>query len=127
MRVKILFSEPTLTLSNLTTLLENVDWDVVGRGLSIPLSKLNMIQHQHHKSRACWDLYLNVVPFPCWKRVAWALYYCGYLEELEIVQKKYLKGESALLSSKLVFIGCYGDHCTCLTAMIVLASCIIDL
>ncbi len=99
MRVKILFSEPTLTLSNLTTLLENVDWDNVGRALWIPPSKLDMIQQQHHKSKcrqACWELYLNEVPFPSWKTVAEALYLKGYLEELEIVQKKYLKGESVL-------------------------------
>ncbi len=124
MRVKLLFSEPTLTLSNLTTLLENVDWDDVGRYLWIPLSKRDMIPQQHHESQcrqACWELYLNEVPFPNWKKVAMALYYHGYLEELEIVQRKYLKGESALLSSKLVSVGCYGDHCTCLTAVIVLA------
>ncbi len=130
MRVKILFSEPTLTLSNLTALLENVDWYHVGTNLWIPRSKRNMIQQQHHESQcrqACWELYLNEAPFPSWKRVAEALYLRGYLEELEIVQKKYLKGESVLLSSKLVSIGCYGDHCTCLTAMIVLAFCTIDL
>ncbi len=124
MRVKLLFSEPTLTLSNLTTLLENVNWFDVGLNLWIPYSKLSMIREQHHKSQcrqACWELYLNEVPFPCWKRVAVALYYRGHLEELEIVQRKYLKGESALLSSRLVSVGCYGDHCTCLTAVIVLA------
>ncbi len=130
MRVKILFSEPTLTLSNLTALLENVDWYDVGDYLWIPGSKLNMIRQQHHESQcrqACWELYLNEAPFPCWKRVAMALYYSGQLEELEIVQKKYLKGESALLRSKLVSIGCYGDYCTCLITVIVLASCTIDL
>ena len=100
MSIKILFSDPTLTLSNLTTLLENVDWNDVGSGLWIPRSKRNMIQQQHHGSQcrqACWEFYLNEAPFPCWKRVAHALYLGNrrYLEELEIVQKKYLKGESA--------------------------------
>ncbi len=130
MRIQILFSEPTLTLSNLTTLLEKIDWDDVGVNLWIPPSKRDMIRQQYHKSQcrqACWELYLNEAPFPSWKRVAEALYLGGYLEELEIVQKKYLKGESVLLSSKLVSIVCYGDHCTCLTAMIVLAFCTIDL
>lgn len=100
MRVKILFSEPTLTLFNLTTLLENVDWYDVGNYLWIPLSKRTMIRQQHHHEsqcrQACWEFYLNEAPFPCWKRVATALYNYGYLEELEIVQKKYLKGESAI-------------------------------
>ena len=117
-----------MTLSNLTTLLENVDWYNFGGGLWIPLSKLKMTRQQYHKSQyrqSCWELYLNEAPFPCWKRVAAALYYRGHLEELEIVHRKYLKGESAVLSSKLVSAGCYGGHCTCLTATIVLASCTI--
>ena len=40
---------------------------------------------------------MNEAPFPCWKGVALALYLNGDIEELEIVQKKYLKGESATL------------------------------
>ena len=93
-----LFSEPTLTLFNLTTLLKNVKWYDVGGDLWIPTSKLDMIRQQHHESQcslACWELYLNEAPFPCWKRVAWALYHHGYIEELKIVQKNYIKRESA--------------------------------
>ena len=81
-------------------MLENVDWYNVGSGLWIPESKLIMIEQQHHesqRSQACWELYLNEAPFPYWKGVAWALYLNEDLEELEIVQKKYLKGESATL------------------------------
>ena len=119
----ILCLDPTLTLSNLTTLLENVAWDDMGHVLWIPASKLNMIQQQHHESQsqcrqAFLELYLNEAPFPCWKRVAKALYLYGHLEELEIVQKKYLKGASAIPSSQQMSVGCYGDHCPFLTALI---------
>ena len=64
--------------------------------MHIPTSKLNMIEQQyssfHQRSRACWELYLTDHPYPTWKGVAYALYKGGHIEELEVVQKKYLKG-----------------------------------
>ena len=99
----VFFLEPSLSLTNLTTLLENVNvressqWWNIGYCLNIPESKLNAIQHQHsspdQRSHACWDLYVSEYPSPSWKEVAYALYMVDYLEELEVVQKKYLKGE----------------------------------
>ena len=99
----VLFLEPSLSLTNLTTLLENVNvgyskrWRWIGDYLNIPQSKLNAIEGQlsspDQRSRACWDLYVSEHPSPSWKGVAYALYRVGCLEELEVVQKKYLKGE----------------------------------
>ena len=51
--------------------------------------------------RRCWEVYLSDHPAPSWKHVAEALYRPNFdrqecLEELEVVQKKYLRGESAV-------------------------------
>ena len=55
-----------------------------------------MIEQQHssdhQRNRACWEVYLTDHPYPTWKGVARALYRVGHIEELEVVQKKYLKG-----------------------------------
>ena len=65
--------------------------------IDIPKSKLDAIDRQHsshdQRSRACWDLYITDHPSPSWKMVAYALYMIDHLKELEVVQKKYLKGE----------------------------------
>ena len=99
-----LFSlEPSLSLTNLTTLMENVNgrlsynWRLIAVDLYIPRSKRDAIEGEHsspdQRSRACWDLYITGHPSPSWKGVAFALYARDCLEELEVVQKKYLKGE----------------------------------
>ena len=96
----LFFLEPSLSLTNLTTLMENVDdskvWGSIGFFLNIPLSKLDAIEGQHSSpdqhSRACSDLYITGHPSPSSKGVAYALYLGDHLEELEVVQKKYLKG-----------------------------------
>ena len=98
-----IFLEPSLSLTNLTTLLENVNdrsivlWWNIGFYLHIPQSKRQAIEHQYsspyQRSHACWDLYITGHPSPSWKRVAYAFYLEDCLEELEVVQKKYLKGE----------------------------------
>ena len=99
----VFFLDPSLSLTNLTILLENINvvfswrWRNIGNWLSISESKLDAIEGQHsspdQRSRACWDLYVSDHPSPSWKRVAYALYTQDRLEELEVVQKKYLKGE----------------------------------
>ena len=66
--------------------------------MSVPKSKLDEIKRQHSDdaqrcSSACWELYLKDHPSPTWQLVAYALYQMGYVEELEVVLKKYLKGE----------------------------------
>ena len=93
------FSEPTLTLQNLTTLLESVedDWYLIGLYLNIPWSKRDRIKREHssdrQRSQACWSAYITESPQRSWKEVSYALYWQGHINELEIVQKKYLKGE----------------------------------
>ena len=66
--------------------------------MNIPESKRDEIRSQHSGdaqrcSRACWELYLKDHPSPRWQLVAYALYILDHLEELEVVLKKYLKGE----------------------------------
>ena len=95
--------EPSLSLTNLATLLENVNtrsslnWWYIGIDLHISKAKLDAIERQqtspHQCSRACWSLYVTDHPSPSWNGVAHALYENDCLEELEVVQKKYLKGE----------------------------------
>ena len=92
--------EPSLSLTHLTTLLSDRNcrqWRNIGIWLNIPKSKRDAIDGQHSSpdqhSRACWDLYITEHPSPSWKGVAYALYREDCLEELEVVQKKYLKGE----------------------------------
>ena len=75
----------------------SMEWWNIGIWLNIPRSKLHAIEGQHsspdQRSRACWDLYITGHPSPSWKGVAYALYQGDRLEELQVVQKKYLKGE----------------------------------
>ena len=66
--------------------------------MNIPVSKRDEIRSQHFGndqrcSRACWELYLKDYPSPIWQLVAYALYQTNHPEELEVVLKKYLKGE----------------------------------
>ena len=94
--------DPTLTLPNLTTLLENVDWYDVGQRMDIPDATLDMIRDSggddSQRRQKCWEVYLSEHPSPSWKQVADALYIWSFwggtdcLKELEVVQKKYLKG-----------------------------------
>ena len=102
----LLLLDPTLTLPNLTPLLEKVDWNDVGLRMDIPQATRDMILYsdgddsQHR--RRCWEVYLNEYPAPSWKHVAEALYIPrlggkDYLEELQVVRTKYLRGESAVV------------------------------
>ena len=107
--------DPTFTLPNLTALLENVDWDLIGRYyLDIPDATLDTIRSSGGDDsqcrRKCWKVYLNEHPAPSWKHVANALYRESYLynknrlKELEVVQKKYLKGERVVMIVTCVII-----------------------
>ena len=79
------------------------DWDDIGWRMNIPFSKRREIGIQHSYdaqrcSRACWELYLKEHPFPTWQLVAYALYnMTDYLEELEVILKKWLKGERTMI------------------------------
>ena len=95
------FSEPTLTLPNLNTLLDSVseDWYNMGVWMDIPPSKRNMIKEQHSSklqcSRESGQIYLTYHPSPMWLQVTTALYHLGHIEELQVVQRNYLKGKWA--------------------------------
>ena len=57
----------------------------------------------------CWEVYLSEHPSPSWKQVADALYIQSssgieYLKELEVVQKKYLKGGCAVIITCLLYV-----------------------
>ena len=90
------YLEPTLNLCNLTALLENVNWELIGPRIDIPHSKCTEIKRQCSSDsqckQECWKLYLEDHPSPRWKQVAQALYRFNYLDELEIVQNNYLRG-----------------------------------
>lgn len=89
-------TDPTLTVANLSTVLEDVDCNLLWKFLQISMPRLLSIRQQHKseakRRQACWELFLNEHPSPSWKHVAMALYQSGYLNSLEVVQKKYLKG-----------------------------------
>ena len=102
----LLLLDPTLTLPNLTPLLEKIDWVDVGWTMDIPKATVDMFRFRggddsQHRRR-CWEIYLNEHPAPSWKHIAEMLYRASCrgkecLEELEVVQKKYLRGESAVV------------------------------
>ena len=101
----LLLLDPTLTLPNLTPLLERISWNRVWWGMDIPGATVSTIRYSggddsQHRRRCC-EVYLSDHPAPSWKQVADALYASGIdgqecNEELEVIQKKYLRGESAV-------------------------------
>ena len=92
-------TESTLTLDNLTSLLDGVveDLDRVASWLHIPLSKHRELEQQYgwkQRPRAYSTYFITKHPSPSWILVANALWKSGELGALEVVQKLYLKGES---------------------------------
>ena len=95
--------DPTLTLANLTPLLERIRWDSVWWRMDIPKVTVRTIcssgGDDSQCRQSCWEVYLSDHPALSWKQVANALYIPDYfdeqefLKELEVVQKKYLRGE----------------------------------
>ena len=72
----------------------------MGLCIDIPYEKLGMIRQQYASGddesqcrQKCWELYLTEHPSPSWKQVAEALYHMDQLQKLDVVQKRYLKGE----------------------------------
>ena len=94
--------DPTLTLPNLTPLLEKMNWDDVSSEMDIPKATVDMIRSSggtnSQRRQRCCEVYLKENPAASWKDVADILYdqtFAGMcIEELEVVQKKYLRGES---------------------------------
>ena len=95
-------TDPSLTLTNLTQLLEDVrDLVIVPYDLDIPDSVRNSIYTQQssesERRKACWEWYLNNHPCPSWHHIANALYMSEEHGVLEVLKSRYLKGESGSL------------------------------
>ena len=96
-------TDPSLNLTNLTKLLEDVkDWNFVRGGLAIPYSVYDSISEQHssmsQRKEACWEWYLNNHPSPSWRYIAYIL--CVFMEHevLEVLKSQYLKGGLHIVS-----------------------------
>ena len=95
-------TDPSLTLTNLTQLLEDVG-NLIGVSdyLDIPGSVYNSIPTQQssvsERRKACWEWYLNNHPCPSWHHIANALYMSEEHGVLEVLKSRYLKGESGSL------------------------------
>ena len=91
-------TEPTLTVDNLTAVLNSVQMnrDSVLLSLHIPRSKQRQFQ-QHYDSGQVNTAYADYIidhhPSPSWTTVGNALWYWKAAGALEMVQKLYLKGE----------------------------------
>ena len=95
-------TDPSLTLTNLTQLLEDVgDLEYVAWYLDIPISVYNRIKAQESSEsecrKACWEWYLNNHPCPSWHHIANALYMRKEHGMLEVLKSRYLKGECGSL------------------------------
>ena len=94
-------TDPSLTLTNLTQLLEGVDLFYVSYYLDIPDSVYSRIKAQESSEsecrKACWEWYLNNHPCPSWRHIANALYMDKEDGVLEVLKSRYLKGESGSL------------------------------
>lgn len=92
-----LYTEPTLMLDSLTSILEDVrNMDGVSRWLQIAEFKILEIKQQCGSVSQCKRTYsvywLTHHPAPSWKVVAIALWSSGEHGALEVLQSMYLKG-----------------------------------
>ena len=95
-------TDPSLTLTNLTQLLEDVrNLEQVILYLDVSLSVRNSIYTQQssvsERKKAYWEWYLNNHPCPSWRHIANALYMNKEHGVLEVLKSRYLKGESGSL------------------------------
>ena len=90
-------TDPSLTLANLTQLLQDAGGGV-GRILQIPDSARDIIKSRHssqsERVKAFGEWYLNNHPCPSWRHVAHRLYVWNEHGVLEVLKSRYLKGES---------------------------------
>ena len=101
MHVHVHHTELTLTVDNLTSLLEGVNNLDGALGMTlflhIPDSKRSEIQEQYssisQRRQEYCRYWLTQHPSPSWLVVANALYMTGEHGALEVLQKLYLKGE----------------------------------
>ena len=95
-------TDPSLTLTNLTQLLEDVRYLYdVSSYLDIPISVYSRIKAQQSSEsecmKACWEWYLNNHPCPSWRHIANVLYMRDEHGVLEVLKSRYLKGECGSL------------------------------
>ena len=91
-------TEPTLTVDNLTAVLDNVQENMnwVLKYLHIPSSMRHQLQQQYDSGQvniARADYIIDHHPSLSWTMIANSLWYCGEAGALEMVQILYLKGE----------------------------------
>ena len=98
-------TDPNLTLSNMTSALNNLPdtmWYRFGEHVNVPLSKRNEIHSQFHRDgerkREVFRIYLTEHPQPTWEHVSNVLYQLGHLSEqyhsaLDTVQSMFPTGE----------------------------------
>ena len=90
-------TEPSLTLTNLTQLLQDMrDLDCASHILNIPFP-VYMQSKKFSESefvKALGEWYLKNYPCPSWRHVARGLYKEGEHGVLEVLKSRYLKGES---------------------------------
>ena len=96
----LLLSEPTLTIANLTTALEEVEMRHLCRILNVPESR------QRGAKKAIIEEFIQNHPAPSWRLIADRLNtfydsvhdeYGVYHTALQNVKRKYLKGEDVIL------------------------------
>ena len=98
-------TEPTLTVDNLTAVLDSVQeyMNIVIDDLHIPDSKQRQLQQQYDSGQvntARAEYIIRYHPSPSWTIIANALWYYREAGALEMVQKLYLKGESCAHSCR---------------------------
>jgi hypothetical protein len=91
-------TEPTLTVKNLTAVLDSVQGhiDYITGYLRIPSLKRDQLKQQYNRGQvntAYADYIIGHHPSPSWTIVADALWFGLATGALEMVQKLYLKGE----------------------------------
>ena len=95
-------TDPSLTLTNLTQLMENVNnMDFVQLSLNIPNDVYDDIYYQYSnyskRKETLSEWYLNNHPAPSWQHIADGLYCWREHEALEMLRTLYLKGNTMIL------------------------------
>ena len=103
-------TDPTLTHTDLTQLLDSVDWSSDFKFyLNTPISEKLKIKAKHsdeaQRKKALCRWYLDNHPAPSWKHVADALYRYGDHVILDVLQSQYLKGGFSAMCGLLDFNG----------------------
>ena len=98
-QVASLFTDPTLTLNNVTAIMKNEQkWEWVAGWIGIPNSRRDELGIQNPTidqwKLALWDYWLHYHPAPSWRILAGGLYSWGEHGVLELLQMNYLKGKT---------------------------------